>query len=68
MDGNLTRIALYVMVVVFGLHYVVAFALRKAMYIPGETLKPDEKPFGRFFVLILGIIMVVWAGYSLITL
>ncbi len=66
MNEELIGMVLYITVLAFGLHYIVAYAFRRSMYIPGETLKGGEKPFGRVFVLLLGIAMVSWAGYSLL--
>ena len=66
MNDELINAVLYVVILVFGLHYVIAYAFGRTMYIPGETLRYGEKPFGRLFILVLGIVMASWAGYSLL--
>lgn len=66
MNDDLVQTALYVLVIAFGLQYVLAYVCRWTMYIPGETLKPGEKLFGRLFILFLGLVMVVWAGHALL--
>lgn len=66
MNDSLIQTSLYIIVLIFGLHYVVAYAFGWTMHIPGEMLRPGTKPIGRLFVLALGIVMASWAAYSLL--
>lgn len=67
-SDDIVDVTLYIIVFAFGLNYVVAYVFRWTMHIPGEVLKPDVKPFGRLFVMGLGLVMAIWAGYSLLQL
>ncbi len=64
MNDSLVQILLYIIVLAFGLHYVVAYVFGWTMHIPGEMLKPGTKPIGRLFVLVLAVVVAGWAGYS----
>lgn len=66
MNDELVKLMLYVIILVYGLQYIFAYIFGRTMYIPGETLRNGEKPFGRLFIFMLGIVIASWAGYSLL--
>ena len=66
MNNELIQVGLYVCVMAYGLYYVAAYLFIWTMYLPGGIFKPGRDPFGRLFILVLGIVMASWAGYSLL--
>ena len=63
---QLVQIGYSVALIVVGAVWVAPYFAKMPIIIPGETMNPGEKPWGRLFVMLLGSILVGWGVWRLV--